>query len=324
MVMKAIKSINTDMMKYTGYLFLLLVIPLLNSCKDAIEVEPVNFNVTPELVKYKVGDTVRFAIQGNPETLTFYSGEEGNDYDFSKKARIEFIEKLALSFETHNQQGDGATFSVLYSTDFNGTYDYDNVSKAVWKDITSRFTLASSASFPIGWLNGGEQDIKDLLEPGKPFYIGFKYYHPPYTGTATPLRRWWRIQNFRLQAETNENNVSVLATYPTAQWKLIKSTTANASASQITGTIFLFGPTIGTKNTLPFEEWGITKAFAADAIDKGADLGVAIKSMIDPPINVFSHQYKKAGTYEAVFIAANTNVAGSNQVTKKVTVIIEE
>src|SRR5690606_17778052 len=159
--------------------------------------------------------------------------------------RIESIESLSLSFETHNQQADGATFSIMYSTDFDGTDNYENVSAATWIDITDRFTLASSASFPLGWLNGGEEDIKDILSPGKPFYIGFKYFLPPYSGTAVPLRRWWRIQNFKLQAETSENNINVLATYSTAQWKLIKSTPLNASASQITGTIFLFGPAIG-------------------------------------------------------------------------------
>ena len=255
--------------------------------------------------------------------ITFFSGEEGNSYAYLDTPRIETIEKLTLSFETHNQQANEAGFSVMVSTDFSGTYDYANVQEATWTDITERFTMAAPGPWPLGWQASGEADINDITVAGKPLYIAFRYHLPPYTGTAAPLRRWWRVQLFRLTSETSEKEVNVLADYPGAQWRLIRSNPDHASAAQVTANIFLFGVANGARNDYTVEQWGITKAFATDAVNKGTDFGVPIKSLIDAELTTFSHVYQEPGEYEAVFIASNANIAGRSQEIRRVRIIIE-
>lgn len=300
-----------------------LLIFLCHSCSNTIELETVQFNVSAPQVRVQAGDTVQFNFTGTPEMITFFSGEEGNDYQYSQQPRIEGIDRLNLSFETHNQQANGATFNVMVSTDFNGTYTYEHVKSAHWTDITDRFTMAASAAFPQGWQPSGLVDIKDLTVQGSPLYVAFRYVLPPYSGPAAPLRRWWRIQLFSLTSETSANETNVLANYAGAQWKLVRRNANDASAAQITSTIFLFGPVIGSMNEETMEQWGITKAFPTDDINKGTDFGTPIKSLIDAELTTFSHVYQEPGEYEAVFIASNANIAGLSQEIRRVRVTIE-
>jgi hypothetical protein len=40
----------------------------------------VSFDAIPSSTSFKVGDSVKFTLTGNPDVHSFYSGEEGNNY----------------------------------------------------------------------------------------------------------------------------------------------------------------------------------------------------------------------------------------------------
>lgn len=65
-------------MKKIVYLSLLALIALAACNKK--EVYPLHFDVASAKTSYAVGDTVSFLFSGNPDMITFYSGETGSRY----------------------------------------------------------------------------------------------------------------------------------------------------------------------------------------------------------------------------------------------------
>lgn len=52
---------------------------------------------------------------------------------------------------------------LMYSTNFNGTYDIASIRQASWTDISDRFHLASTLGTSAVYENSGELDISDLF-----------------------------------------------------------------------------------------------------------------------------------------------------------------
>jgi len=65
-------------MKKIVYLLLLLLCATAACNKK--KVYPLGFDVTTAKASYAVGDTVNFVFSGNPDLITFYSGEQGSRY----------------------------------------------------------------------------------------------------------------------------------------------------------------------------------------------------------------------------------------------------
>jgi hypothetical protein len=94
--------------------------------------------------------------------------------------------------------------SVLVSTDFDGNYEsLASVKAATWTDITSRFSYGTTETFQAS----GNVNISDLIQPGAPVYVAFKYLTRPQATNG--LARTWMIQSFRL-ASTYQFNGSSL------------------------------------------------------------------------------------------------------------------
>src|SRR5690606_16710451 len=157
------------------YFITCICLLLLASCSKDLEVNKVpDFNVTTESTTYKVGEEVKFNITGTADNLSFYSGTPNNDYAY-RNGRVIDLGNSGASM-VFSSSVDGGTqanqLSVLASTNFNGDYSsIQSLQAATWVDITNRFVFGSTTTF----LTSGEKDISDLLEPGSPIYIAFKY-----------------------------------------------------------------------------------------------------------------------------------------------------
>ena len=69
-------------MKKLTYIALLLTVITLNACNKK-EVAAPNFSVSLDPANtYKAGENVTFIFSGNPNNLTFWSGETGKQYEF--------------------------------------------------------------------------------------------------------------------------------------------------------------------------------------------------------------------------------------------------
>jgi plastocyanin len=306
-------------------LFIVLIATLMLSCKKFADAPTLNFDVTVAKTTYKVGEQVNFQITGgDAHQISFYSGKVGNAYAFKDTKRVDALKELYFSFETHNSPTANASIpTVLISTDFNGIYDYENLSKATWVDMTSRFIFGAPAVFETGWTSSTTQEIMALTEKGKPFYIAYKYIAPAVPIGTVPSANW-RTRAHVLRGVTLFGTSMSLANYTTMAWKQIKKNPLATTGSVVSSSIMLFGaPTsISPYYRLEYEEWGISKKFQVDDIDLGVDYGTAIKQYVDTPISSYVTTYTAAGTYKVTFVANNTTAENSNQVLKELQITI--
>lgn len=221
---------------------MLLAVLLLASCNKDLEVTATpDFNVTTDATTYKAGQEIVFNFTGNAHIISFYSGETLKDYAFKDGRTIDLKGAGAtLEFSSSVQLGTQAKqVTVLASTDFNGDYSsLDKVKAATWTDITSRFTLGTSATF----LATGAKDISDLIVAGKPIYIAFKYVTKPQV--VNGIANQWFIQSLAIKStQTLPNTASAtpialtLADQTSIGFRIVDQNPVNAPAlSSVTGT----------------------------------------------------------------------------------------
>jgi len=302
---------------------LLLLIGTLSfySCKEEIDIATPEFEVSTESKSYKVNEEVNFNFEGNPDFISFYSGEVGHDY-FYKDNRI--IDKgiVKLSFNTNVQYGTQAgMFSVMASTDFDGDYsDISHVTAATWTDITNRFTLATSTAFT----NSGEVDISDLVEDGKPLYIAYKLT----VRDADLYGAWrvWRIQAYRLTTET-VLGTTVLGDMNTSGFQMVDKDPLGPSktrSSVTAATLSLYTAVVTNENrNVDTETWIISGAFNAGKFEAGPDRPIAIKGNVTGYTANYKYTFTKPGTYKCYFVASNNNIYGAKEVVREIEVNIE-
>lgn len=206
-------------------LFLLSIIALgLSSCnkKEAVELK---FNVAPEKTSYKVNDTVTFNVSGNPDQLTFYSGEVGHKYEYRDRLVAE-SKNITLEFASNKRYGTLSTqpnsMKLLASQKFNGTYTEANINEADWVDISSAFTFSEIVGND-NYISSGVVNLLSLenlglkIDNSKPIYFAFKYQG--LTGTTQP--RWW-FNQFDIKTIVADGQILSVAGIGTAGWKSVK------------------------------------------------------------------------------------------------------
>ena len=224
---------------------------------------PDGFDVTTAKLTYKVGDSVMFNFSGQPDEITFYSGESGKQYLNNNRKSAVGINKLI--FQTSMQQGllTSKDSLLLYiSTNLNG-YDATSIQNATWTDITSRntkwpTTLATSFTTSDS-INISDFNTADSIN------IAFRAL-----GKKDPLnpQRKWQIQNLVLTNNQSDGTFYQLFSAPFAG-------TANASSFQYTGWV----QASIKNNTLPgFNAWNVGTGGISTADSVRNSNGIAIKT----------------------------------------------
>lgn len=300
-------------------LFLAILIMACISCTKDMDVDTPEFNVDAETLTVKAGMPVVFNFKGSPDMLSFYSGETGRSYDFFNTNR-KFESKITLLFDSQILDGSQDNqFSVLTSSDFNGTYDLDNIHAANWTDVTSRFRLASHVDNRV-LVPSGEMEVSDLFAGNKPVYLAFKYITKPQT--LNGRYNLWRVQNMLLQSEDEINGEVLVMNQAGGAWKMIQSSNYEAKrGSIISNNITFMGN--GTNKDVETEAWVISKSVsAATKTDLGPDRPVAIKSLSDPTLKNYSYVYEKKGTYTATFIGISADLNETKKEVRQVTIVV--
>uniref|UniRef100_UPI003D7F270C DUF5017 domain-containing protein n=1 Tax=Pedobacter sp. TaxID=1411316 RepID=UPI003D7F270C len=242
------------------------------------EVAELDFNVTVDQTSYKAGDTVRFQIIGNPELLTFYSGERGLQYE--NKGRTSADGKPELSFISYMQYGTQAnTLKLLVSSDFSGAYNAAAIAAANWTDITSKAILSTG-------VDNTSSGIIDLsaYKSDKPIFFAYSF-----TGSTASTQRTWTIKNFAISNFLPDNSRVTVAGIADAGWVGINLNTSPRSWA-ITSTQLQFqGGVAGIGNNTGYV---ITKPLFLTKVSP--DRGVALKNMATR-INTYQYVYKESG-----------------------------
>nr|WP_121273240.1 DUF5017 domain-containing protein [Pedobacter schmidteae] len=294
------------------------------SCSKELEINPGidNFKVNTSSVTYKVGEDVNFEFEGNPNLITFFSGEVFSDYTF-KDGRVLDSEGLDLSFTTANPTATGAQsnqFSVMASTDFNGNYsDFSSVQQATWIDISNRFTYGTSATF----VASGTKSVADLVVPGKPLFIAYKYLTKP-QATFGVVRNWY-VQGFSLTCNTSVGTLTLID-MNNVGFRIVDQnpeTAPSRSAVSLTR-VTLFGNEFTPENDPQSEHWAISKPIYTGKIDNGPDRPISIKGNADAQLKKYTYNYTKKGVYQVYFVATNMNVYNRQDVVRKLEITITD
>src|SRR5690606_26295160 len=175
------------------YLSLVICAFALTSCTK-VEVVAPNFDVVPSVFEVTEDEEVTFTFSGDPDQISFYSGEILKDYAF-KDGRIIESNGLFASFKSHAAYGTHPDLlSVWVSTDFNGNYTIEDIAAATWdNEITKTLTLAPNAitsTAAAAAVASGEWDLSRQLVEGKPLYFAFRYKKAPDNEGGTQ-RNWF-------------------------------------------------------------------------------------------------------------------------------------
>lgn len=315
-------------MKTSKFLIGMVMLFLMACVKE--DVDRPTFDVLDKDVVVNVGDSLRFNFTGDANIITFYSGEPGSVYEYKDRTQKELEGTVELSFATRvmNSYDLPREVDVMVSTDFNGNYTFDDVSSADWTNISDRFSFSApvdgktpstvTPSCALTVTSGCNSDISDLLEPGKPFYVAFRYISlgvPP----GPRMNRQWRVEDFSLINEYS-NGSTVLANHESAGWTMVSKGGVDegrgGSIQQIRLNFFANNENLD----VGLEEWGITQEIDLFKVDP--DNGLAIKNISQNRMEYYAHVYDTPGTYKVVFEASNSNIYGHQSVAREINVTV--
>lgn len=277
------------------------------SCSKDLSIDPLSFDVTTPSTTYKVGDSVQFNFTGNPDFISFYSGEEGNNYEFRDRTTVDGVPQL--DFTSYAQFGTQLnTLQLKVSNDFSGVYDVASVNSATWTDITDRATLSTGANnTPSGIIS-----LSDFLAQKKPIYFAFKYL-----GATGSTQKTWTINNLKLELKKTDNKVLPITDLASAGWKQVSILnpaavwTFNATQVRIAG---------GNATAADNEDWVITKLLYLNNVSP--DVAIPIKN-VTQIVNSYVHVFTTPGTYKVVFLAANATADEQQSTTMEITLTIQ-
>lgn len=294
---------------------------LFSACNKK-EVTELSFSVKTEKNSYKVGDTVRFLISGNPEQLIFYSGLEGSRYIYKDRTVAE-SDNITVEFATNRRYGSDVqqprSFRVFASQKFNGQYTEANINESAdWTDITTAFTLSGLQSNDNTYVSSGVVNLLSLsslgltLDKSKPVYFAFKYNGV--TGSTQP--RWW-VNKFDIKMTTTDGQLLTVADIGTAGWTSVRFGTSSVSWLFGTDRILKFAG--GAANISSNQVWAVSNALNVTKVKP--DRGLALKNM-STRLDEYTFIYNRAGTYTVTFVGSNVNIYGESKTVKELELTI--
>ncbi len=276
------------------------------SCKKRYELDTLDdFSIEWEQKDYKVGEPIRFLINGKPENLVFWSGENGHKYEFRERTAVEGNTVL-LNFRSFAANGpvDQSTLKLLISTDFNGRYDSANVRSATWEDITDKAVLSSGQD----QTESGSIDLSTFASGSKNMAIALRYK----TAVVKPVtaQNRWIIRSFDLKSINQQGEETILANMANAGWASFSfsgpATNWSISSSQL----------LCVRNETDLDDdWVVTKQFSPNKV--APDKGAVIKN-ISENTNEYVKVYDQPGVYKIAFVATNANVKNEASVVKEI------
>ncbi len=311
-------------------LFLILIIALgLASCNKK-ETPELKFDVVSEKTSYQINDTVVFKISGNPDQITFYSGEAGKKYELRDGELVKGDTSLSISFSTQRRYGSDTdhpqSLRFFVSQTFNGIYSSATFNENDWTDVTSKFTLSGIIGNDVDYTPSGTVNVNNLgvsLDRSKPVYFAFRYKSGE--GKASTHPRWY-INTFNLISKNAETgNPLTIGNITSLSWNLLKlnNTGLSWTYAAATGLRVASIASTATAPAPPSLTWAVSKPVEFKAFEdvNGINRGVALKNM-STKMDEYNYVFTQAGAYKVTFVATNNSVYGENKVVKEIEIVV--
>lgn len=281
-------------------------------------------------------EAVSFRMEGHADIISFWSGEEGNDYAWREEDRL-YEGEGKMSFSTAFMNGqqwknqassdpDVRLVTLWWSDDFGGNYTPEGVAQAHWHDISPLFAYATarvddardlSVATPSGGVN-----LRDFLPAGKkgPFWFAFRYHLHPIVNPDTDSRSRAVISGFAINLVNEALRVNEpIVTHASAGWTFVNiGFNEQDAGDNDSHTVYLPESTTSylyfnasTYNTAERWSWAVSQAWTPSyTINLGCDYSLGIKSFSESPMRSYTYTYTAPGDYDAVFESRNVSPDG--------------
>lgn len=303
-------------MKHYIFLVILAFSTFLTSCENetiapdfSLSVNPANIVcVNSDTVVIYKGSPVEFLLAGNPDNITFFSGENSHAYANRFRLKAPGVPKLDFNYNSR-QVTATQSLDVLASADFSGKYDSISIKTAKWDTLTPPDMKA--------YRNTDAPKVISTIDLSKyaanPVYIAYRLVINSSVRYSYPTFSSLLIRNYQTGGSTS----AVVDGFPAAGMSFVtlsenktwKASGAGSSYWKLSGTTL-------TVNTSPFvpstdgklhELWAVSKVLYLDAVMP--DTGVSAKNIFEP-VNNYSYTYATTGTYTITFVATNNGANG--------------
>lgn len=346
-------------MKLLNIFSVSLLLMVFASCENPLETDLSNADVTVQLndnvvadgniIRVKKGTPITFNIIGEPDYVSFFSGEKGHIYEYRDRQFIDMdqIKSSELTFGINLLWGNANNiFKILYSTEFSGMYKNDfykdslMLEEAQWQELIPQSELPQVA--------GGDNDrdkFVDFKVDMKPYFgqnitLAIRYEGLDNTKTQSTLTfRDMKITNIMENGDKIEVNASSFGFTPInlnykevteEQIKALPEALKNAAQANV-DTLKYVTVTNGAagfwrtdqiatgkfwmngadpKKMAMTYSWIVSDHLAVNACEP--DAGVSVKNM-STVVDKFEYTYNEVGTYKATFALHNANYQYSDE-----------
>lgn len=318
-------------MKTKIFYIALLSFALLSCTKENEKMSPgtlkiVPFKVTTGALEAKVGEPVSFLFEGNADTVYFWSGEFGKDYNYRNGREVP-VENPTLTIDVGSSYGHQPSLSLWISQDFNGNYTYEDVMAATWVDITTEFNIpAPILQSPANTVQRSKSPPVDLFgfiaDKDKPYYLGVRNKLNANSSGANTTQWYFYKRDFKFEGIVNGVTVSLFdfdndwGGFVHQGYTGTQATMPYLSPTTNPTSLF-FGRNVPSANAM--DTWGITKMLSLKA-NLGKDSGTIIKRVTDLPLEEYQYLYAAPGEYDVTFTTMNKDRT-AHVVQLKVTVV---
>ncbi len=309
-------------------LIFLFIMFIFFSCKK--EVDDVTFDVNVEAANMlQAGQPVVFNITGNPNYITFFSGENGFNYNHRNttnlneaglKAFLRFTAKVEVAAVNNS-------LSLLMSESFKGLAGNNYKTDSTTIVDTQWDNLSTLAALPtaVNQEKAIEVDITNYLN--KQATVAFKYAVTP---SATVQQPKWTISNFRIVLQLangyeRESQDSLRRGFLPFDFNNKTAPYTNSAAAgrwNITTNqkSFVMTNTAAGLTQVSNLDYVISRPMLLNTVSP--DFGVTVKSVKDR-INSYSYVFEKPGVYNVVFVAKNADSESEKEIIKRITVDVK-
>jgi hypothetical protein len=313
---------------------------MFSSCENELTKDAtLNVNVMPSTSVTSNGDTitvkkgvpVEFQLNGDPDFITFFSGEPGIQYEHKDRTTVDEqdIEESQVSFSIWNQYGvTGPDLLRVYISDhFDGlnknNFEQDSIlaESHDWSNLIEPDKLPQTILGNSSKAKHYEIDLKPYL--GKRIAIAIRYHGVSNTATQTKVYfESAKITNkMKNGQETNLYPSSWGLTALNMNYKAYPQSNADLKNNPAYGTVknntegywnlvnagqgSFFIHSTGAGSTKPVQySWLISDLIVVNSCSP--DTGIGIKNMTDR-LPTYTYQYNTTGIYKATFVGTNVN-----------------
>lgn len=291
-----------------------------------------------QTITVKSGTPVQFNFSGDPDFLTFFSGEDGKKYEYRERITIDEdeVESSVLDFTITPQYGKPAKILSMYiADDFPGLdkkdFEADSalVEKQAWKELIPQEELPQAVK-----VQSYKVDMKPYL--GKRVAIAICYRGQDKTATQSRFTfNNMQIVNTLTSGQQTSLSatsfgftpINMLYKHNLADQKGMTANRAYGTVTNNTSGIWNFKDMnaffihSSNANTELKYSWIVSNLLVANSCTP--DAGTNIKS-ISLGLNTYSYTYAQPGTYTATFVATNGNYKQTKSVVRAYKVVVTE